>query len=126
MFICTKDLYALTQHRMVVGQQNANGIKSGLHDRSSSFSKITRHCFEQEMIGKQSRRGHANQLLCPLQAPSPLPIFPPVVPRAPPFPLSPSGLFPPLHSPQREPCLFPRLGLSFQTDFSALLPLLRI
>src|SRR5258708_26856079 len=59
-FICTKDLYALTQHRMVVGQQNANGIKSSLHDRSSSFSKITRHCFEQEMIGKQSSRGHPN------------------------------------------------------------------
>jgi len=64
---------------MVVGQQNANGIKSGLHDRSSSFSKITRHCFEQEMFGKQSRRGHATQLRCPLQAHSTLPILRQVV-----------------------------------------------
>src|SRR5260370_7123232 len=85
-FICTKDLYALTQHRMVVGQQNANGIKSGLHDRSSSFSKITRHCFEQEMIGKQSRRGHPHKLSCPLHPPPPPPPFPPILPPPPPHP----------------------------------------
>src|SRR5258708_14517670 len=115
MFICTKDLYALTQHRMVVGQQNANGIKSGLHDRSSSFSKITRYCFEQEMIGKQSRRGHANQLRCPLQAPSPLPIFPQVLPPAPAYPPNPPGPFAPPHSPHPEPCPFPPLRFSVAT-----------
>src|SRR5258705_12897239 len=101
---------------MVVGQQNANGIKSGLHDRSSSFSKITRHCFEQEMIGKQSRRGNAKKIRCPPQAHPPLPNFPQVVSPARAYPPSPPGPFPPPHSPPRGPCPFPRPGFSFETD----------
>src|SRR5712671_1862091 len=101
---------------MVVGQQNANGIKSGLHDRSSSFSKITRHCFEQEMFGKQSRRGHATQLRCPLQAHSTLPILRQVVALARAYPLSPNAPSAPLDSAHRETYLFRRLGFSAETD----------
>src|SRR5260370_29861135 len=102
---------------MVVGQQNANGIKSSLHDRSSSFSKITRYCFEQEMIGKQSRRGHVNPLRCPRPAPSPLPILRLVPSRAPALPPTPQSPSPPLHSRQPAARLFRHSALLLYPHF---------
>src|SRR5260370_16955295 len=97
---------------MVVGQQNANGIKSSLHDRSSAFSKITRYCFEQEMIGKQSRRGHAKQIRCPLPAQSTISIFLSLFPTAASYPINPRIITLLLTSTQLTHTLYPSSPLS--------------
>src|ERR1700730_2560434 len=101
------------------------GLRVVVMNRSSSLSKITRHFFEQEMIGKQRRRGYAKHLRCPRQAHSTLPILRQVVSLARAYPPSPNGLSAPLDSAHRASCLFRRLGFSVETDWHRTRPLFR-